>query len=114
MDPSMEDKLATRTESPREIKSTLDSLLKEDIPDMKQAATILDATADKQISAMKEWVSYLRQQEAHLAEAKQKATDEISTEQSRHKTEMRQQKDKANRFRQKAMDEISEKQSQLH
>lgn len=81
---------------------------------MKKAATLLHAPAYKQILAMKEWVSYLRQQEAHLAEAKQKATDETSDEQSRHKTEMRQQKDKANRFRQKAMDEIFEKYLQLH
>lgn len=94
----MEDKITTPIESPREIKSTLHNFLKEDIPDMKQAATILDATTDKQISAMKEWVSYLRQQEAHLAEAKQKATDEVSAEQSQHKTEMRQQKIKSTDF----------------
>ncbi|KAI7279220.1 hypothetical protein KC345_g5490 [Hortaea werneckii] len=114
MDPSMEDKIAKRIEILQQIKSTLDSLLKEDIPDMKQAAAKLDATAKSQILTMKEWVSYLRQQEAYLAEEKRKAIDEISDERSRHKTEMRTEKDKINRFRKKLMNEISEKESQLH
>lgn len=77
MDPSMEDNMAKRIEDLREIKSSLDSLLSEDITDVAEAAAILNANAMQQISTMEAWVGDLRQREAHLAEERQKAEEEI-------------------------------------